>query len=364
MLDEDDAQGPENRLVRSWGPEGVRMERESREMEKMGFFTRGTVTRRRESSEGEEGAERPLCAGSRWEIDPAELQQEERIGRGSTAEVYRGTWKGKTVAIKEFRTDNRKNLILKRELEATLKFCAEACHPNIVRFYGAALSTAPLLLVTEYCAGGSVFHFVYKRTTLWDTSLQQKLKMCLDVARAMRYLHSVDPPMLHRDLKSLNLLLAHPLDGPSDEPVVKVTDFGLARAKAERDESMTRKVGTIWWMAPEVLDSTHYDERADIYSYAIVCYEILSEMPPFRELNPIKVTMKILSGERPDLYDIPPDVPASLIAMLTQCWSAECGDRLSFAEIVKSLEELREKLLKKHTGRRRPRAGRGSCQVM
>ncbi|KAF4692415.1 protein kinase kinase kinase [Perkinsus olseni] len=334
MLDEDDAQGPENRLVRSWGPEGVRMERESREMEKMGFFTRGTVTRRRESSEGEEGAERPLCAGSRWEIDPAELQQEERIGRGSTAEVYRGTWKGKTVAIKEFRTDNRKNLILKRELEATLKFCAEACHPNIVRFYGAALSTAPLLLVTEYCAGAM-----------------------------FRYLHSVDPPMLHRDLKSLNLLLAHPLDGPSDEPVVKVTDFGLARAKAERDESMTRKVGTIWWMAPEVLDSTHYDERADIYSYAIVCYEILSEMPPFRELNPIKVTMKILSGERPDLYDIPPDVPASLIAMLTQCWSAECGDRLSFAEIVKSLEELREKLLKKHTGRRRPRAGRGSCQL-
>lgn len=88
----------------------------------------------------------------------------------------------------------------------------------------------------------------------------------------MHYLHSFKTPVLHRDLKSLNVLL-------DDHFIPKITDFGWTRLIAEK---MTASVGTFQWMAPEVIRSKSYTEKADVYSFGIILWEIASREPPYK----------------------------------------------------------------------------------
>ncbi|CAK0825790.1 unnamed protein product, partial [Prorocentrum cordatum] len=90
----------------------------------------------------------------------------------------------------------------------------------------------------------------------------------------MAYLHGMDPPVVHRDLKSLNVLLHEPLLWPSDVPLAKVTDFGLAKvhyASVPIGRGMTKGVGTVQWMAPEMMNgSESYTDKVDVYAYGIL----------------------------------------------------------------------------------------------
>lgn len=90
--------------------------------------------------------------------------------------------------------------------------------------------------------------------------------MALETARGVHYLHSCHPPVLHRDLKSLNLLL-------DESGRVKLADFGWTKGL---DNYMTGKIGTYQWMAPEVIASQKYSEKADVFSYGIILWEIAS----------------------------------------------------------------------------------------
>ena len=110
------------------------------------------------------------------------------------------------------------------------------------RLYGAATHYRPLHVVTEFCSGGCLFELLHNCDHI-DLNWEQKYKILLDVASAMEYLH--DNGVIHRDLKSLNMLLQSPLSRDGDIPVCKVTDFGLSRMKDSTDEwgSMTSAVG-------------------------------------------------------------------------------------------------------------------------
>jgi serine/threonine protein kinase len=79
--------------------------------------------------------------------------------------------------------------------------------------------------------------------------------MCLDIAKGMHFMHSLKPPLMHRDLKSLNLLLSEEVLGPKDYINVKVTDYGLSRTLDEEGGMLTGQAGTFHWMAPEVLEN-------------------------------------------------------------------------------------------------------------
>jgi mitogen-activated protein kinase kinase kinase 9 len=110
--------------------------------------------------------------------------------------------------------------------------------------------------------------------------------MALDIAKGMFFMHSLKPPLLHRDLKSLNLLLSEKVEGPNDYVNVKIADFGLARRMGAEGMMMTGRAGTFNWMAPETHDGLDYNEKADVYSYGIVIWEILAREPPFGNLAP------------------------------------------------------------------------------
>ncbi|CAK0845752.1 unnamed protein product, partial [Prorocentrum cordatum] len=108
---------------------------------------------------------------------------------------------------------------------------AKAQHPNLVRLLCVCFRARPWRIVTEFCAGGNVFQLLHVDNV--DLTWGQRVKMLTDVAAGMDsdYLHWFPPPIIHRDLKSLNLLLTEAVRSPEDPVTVKVSDFGLARTK-------------------------------------------------------------------------------------------------------------------------------------
>merc|ERR1719379_2672018 len=163
---------------------------------------------------------------------------------------------------------------------------------------GVSSIQRPFRIITEFCSGGCCFELLHNMEDI-ELSWRQKTKMCRDVAQAMQYLHSFNPQIVHRDLKSLNLLLQTPVICEEDVPVVKVSDFGLSRMKDQTDEwgKMTNAAGTCHWMAPEVFMGTSYDEKVDIYSYAMILFEIICREIPFEEEEPASVGRLVVNGQ-------------------------------------------------------------------
>jgi serine/threonine protein kinase len=145
----------------------------------------------------------------------------------------------------------------------------------------------------------------------------------------MAYLHSRS--VVHRDLKSPNLLL-----DAADR--IKVADLGLARHLSATEETMTAETGTYRWMAPELVMHARYDHRADVYSFAIVLWELCTGEVPFGELSSIQAAALVAEGGRPTLR---PDMPAALAEMMVACWAAEPAQRPEFAALARRLTLLR-----------------------
>jgi len=280
------------------------------------------------------------------QVDRDELHWQELVGTGITAEVFKGTWRGKEVAIKRLNFTTRRTSQLKQEVAFLREtgVIAKISHDNLVKFYGLAFDSPPYLLVTEFCHGGTCYDLLHETEDL-ELIMSQQLKMCQDVARAMEYLHKFRPQIIHRDLKSLNLLLMAPVLSTRDLPHVKVSDFGLAKMKDQDQDwgKMTVEAGTFHWMAPEVATG-NYSEKADIYSFAMVLFEFICQEIPFEDLEPIDVLKSTSEGQRPDMEAVPPNTPKALVDLMEDCWRHRPEQRPTFEYICRTLDEIVEKV--------------------
>ncbi|GLE06519.1 hypothetical protein PINS_up015766 [Pythium insidiosum] len=148
-------------------------------------------------------------------------------------------------------------------------------HDRIVRLIGVAWTTpSDLCIVSELMNGGDVLDLLrqYQRDGQPQGFTKFKATIALHVAEALVYLHSQSPKLLHRDLKSKNIMLTETGDA-------KLTDFGVARTW--EDLTLTAGVGSLLWMAPEVVFGDRYDEKADIYSFGVVLSELDTHELPF-----------------------------------------------------------------------------------
>ncbi len=156
-------------------------------------------------------------------------------------------------------------------------------HPNIVMFMGACTkSPGNLAIVLEFCKNNCLWALLQDLRI--PLSWEKRLELAIGVAKGMMYLHSFAVPVLHRDLKSLNVLL-------DEYYTPKIADFGWTRLLAEK---MTLKVGTFQWMAPEVILTKTYTEKADVYSFGIILWEIASREPPYKSRL---ISSQWISGE-------------------------------------------------------------------
>ncbi|CAI5933798.1 unnamed protein product [Closterium sp. NIES-65] len=186
-------------------------------------------------------------------------------------------------------------------------------------------------LVLEFLPGGTLKQLLAKQSKKKKRlPLKRALHLALQVAEGLRYLHARS--IVHRDLKTDNLLLdqAH--------RVVKIADFGVSRVEPG-DRSMKRRTGTFGYMAPEVLKEQPYDHMADVYSYGIVLWEIVTCGNPFlfEGLKPEQVCCMVNQGLRPD---IPSSCPPALADLMQRCWHHTPARRPDMAEVVERLRVL------------------------
>ncbi|KAL8140347.1 hypothetical protein V2J09_006368 [Rumex salicifolius] len=207
-------------------------------------------------------------------------------------------------------------------------------HPNILLFMGAVTSPEHLCIISEflsresYCfheligCRGSLFRQLQRKLCKLDW--RRRVHMALDIARGMNYLHCCNPPIVHRDLKSSNLLV-------DKNWTVKVADFGLSRIKHEIYLTTKTGKGTPQWMAPEVLRHEPSDEKSDIYSFGVILWELATEKTPWESLNamwPLASSNKkaILNrvigavGFMNQILEIPSDVDVRWTAIIESCW--------------------------------------------
>lgn len=224
-------------------------------------------------------------------------------------------------------------------------------HPNVVAFMGITLD--PPCMMMEFCHQGSLWH-VMRRARNDPRMLQRldwtrRLGMAIDAAKAMQFLHSGASPVVHRDLRSPNLLVAR-------HWTVKVADLGMSRqldgggqgapgAPPAHLTFMNPK-----WCAPEVIQQLPFLLSSDVYSFGIVMWELMTLQEPFGKMTPMQVACAVVNdGRRPeipaDLASIPGG-PFPLIndylAIVRDCWAQDPEQRPAFQCVHRRLRVLRK----------------------
>ncbi|XP_064593193.1 mitogen-activated protein kinase kinase kinase 11 [Zonotrichia leucophrys gambelii] len=261
-----------------------------------------------------------------------ELRLEEVIGAGGFGRVFRGTWRGQVVAVKAARGDAGAAGAASLRREARLY--ARLRHPNVVALRAVCLEPPHLCLVMEFAAGGPLSRALAGRrvppAVLLDWARQ--------VARGMRYLHSGTPvPLIHRDLKSSNVLLAQPVVGDDvSGKTLKITDFGLAR-EWQRTTKMSA-AGTYAWMAPEVIRASTFSKGSDVWSYGVLLWELLTGEVPYRGIDGLAVAYGVAVNKL--TLPIPSTCPPPFAQLMAACWEQDPHRRPGFGTILRRLGGL------------------------
>ncbi|XP_052196394.1 serine/threonine-protein kinase STY8-like [Diospyros lotus] len=267
----------------------------------------------------------PTDGADVWEIDASLLKYEHKVGSGSFGDLYKGTYCSQEVAIKVLKPE-RVNEDMLREFAQEVFIMRKIRHKNVVQFIGACTQSPNLCILTEFMSRGSVYNFLHKQRGVFK--LPALLKVALDISKGMNYLHQNN--IIHRDLKTANLLM-------DENEVVKVADFGVSRVQAQSGV-MTAETGTYRWMAPEVIGHKPYGHKADVFSFGIVLWELLTGELPYSFLTPLQAAVGVVQeGLRPT---IPKHTHPKLAKLLESCWQQNPVLRPNFSEIMEILQQI------------------------
>ncbi|KAL4067743.1 hypothetical protein J3A83DRAFT_4254072 [Scleroderma citrinum] len=269
------------------------------------------------------------------EIPPDKLTKLEKIGSGGFKDVYVGRFKGRRVAIAEFR-DQLSSMDIKE-----LKLLGGFDHPNIVRFLGVSLPEnpreSPVMIVSELCANGDLFDYV---RNVPAPSLYKALSIMLDIARGLEYLHMRKPSVIHRDCKSSNILI-------TSRGIAKIADFGLAKVKQSTRSMVRSLVGTVNWQAPELWHAhPKYNHKVDVFSCAMVYWEILQwHVPnkkfPWEGMNEHAIYEAVgAKRHRPSIASLKKQWCPEIVDLMEHMWAQDPMERPTMTEVVLELEQL------------------------
>ncbi|KAI5068274.1 hypothetical protein GOP47_0016619 [Adiantum capillus-veneris] len=272
----------------------------------------------------------PSLALDGLEIAWEELILKERIGAGSFGTVHRADWHGSDVAVKilmeqDFQDESLQEFVREVVLMKRMR------HPNVVLFMGAVTKRPNFSIVTEYLPRGSLFRLIHRAGAREMLDERRRIRMALDVARGMNYLHRLSPPIVHRDLKSPNLLV-------DKTWTVKVCDFGLSRLKGNTFLSSRSAAGTPEWMAPEVLRDEPSNEKSDVYSFGVILWELVTLQQPWGGLSPAQVVGAV--GFQNRRLQIPTGLHDQVTALIAACFDDDPRKRPSFASIMETLKSI------------------------
>ncbi|EFJ09179.1 hypothetical protein SELMODRAFT_160379 [Selaginella moellendorffii] len=281
------------------------------------------------------GAPCKLDVDERWIIDPRMLLVGSKLGEGAHGKVYEGKYRDLSVAVKIIQVGDTPEDVAK----ARSRFVREVAmlskvqHKNLVKFIGAC--EEPMVLVTELLSGNSLRKYLVNLRP-HRMELEQAITFALEIAQVMDCLHANG--IIHRDLKPDNLLLT------ADQKSVKLADFGLAREESVT-EMMTAETGTYRWMAPELYSTVtlrngekkHYNQKVDVYSFAIVLWELLTNRMPFEGMSNLQAAYAAAFKNVRPSHPESEKLPEELVFILQSCWAEDPSVRPNFAQVVRML---------------------------
>eukprot|EP00935_MAST-01C_sp_MAST-1C-sp1_P002742 g2742.t1 len=292
-------------------------------------------------------------------IDSKELEMGKVLGQGAQGVVRKAKYHQEEVAVKVMsmtlamdETTREISVGTLTEVQTEAKILQRLRHPNITSYFGCSFLTGSfdvkLMVVMELCSA-SLQDLVYTKAHM---SMALKIKLALDVAQGMAFMHNHG--IIHRDLKLGNVLLT---DGKKGVDAynprglkAKVADFGGSKilgegdaaadaAAVDKEREMTSNVGTPVYMAPELMaDSaaTAYSKQIDLYSFGVMLWAIIAQAKPyssdeFKRMGIWSLRTRILEGLRPDLtgvkFPLVTTAPWAVMKLVTECWAAEPAQR-------------------------------------
>ncbi|KAF2073598.1 hypothetical protein CYY_005087 [Polysphondylium violaceum] len=262
------------------------------------------------------------------EIQRDEVDFGKEMASGASGKVYKGTYKGRDVAIKVYSENNIGFSVDEFDREVSIMTLLH--HECFTTFYGAnKQNPGNLFLVSELVKSGSLIDLLSNKQV--ELTYAQKLSIAIDIANAMSYLHSLN--VIHRDLKTQNVLITEGLRA-------KVIDFGTSR-NMDASKNMTVNLGTVCWMAPEVIKGQQYTESCDVYAFGIILWELYTRLQPYDGVSNWTIPVMVDRGERPK---IPSDCPTDYAKLVKTCWTDSPKKRPTFNEIHLTLLQFKSKL--------------------
>ncbi|KAK5868626.1 hypothetical protein PBY51_009623 [Eleginops maclovinus] len=242
---------------------------------------------------------------------------------------------GETCALKSFDTSLCATNFYRR-IKEEAPYMAKVKHRYIVSIYGLCIEATAVVM--EHMSNGSLNNLLASHTLMWP----KKFQMIHEVSMGMNFLHSMNPPLLHLNLKTSNILL-------DDHLHVKISDFGLIHWK----EDMSKKLfmeqltvrGNICYIPPETFTQCPDPPGTtfDVYSFGIVIWEILTQQKPYAGCSMTTVLLNVSHGKRPSVELIPESKPPEcdqMIGIMKHCWDQDLRKRPQFSDTVKETEAL------------------------
>ena len=260
----------------------------------------------------------------------------EKIGSGGMAVVYRGRDRklDRYVTVKVLREE------FIGDEEFIERFRSEACsaarlsHPNIVRAYDVGEDGDINYIVNEYIHGDTLKKAIKEKAPFDSRST---INVAIQIASALSQAHKAH--IVHRDIKPQNILVG--TDG-----VVKVTDFGIARAATASTMTTTANAaGSVHYFSPEQARGGYVDEKSDIYSLGITMFEMITGVLPFQGNNSVSIALMHINDELPDIRQYNPNCSPSLEGIIKKATMKKADERyasidLLLADLIRARAEL------------------------
>ena len=252
-------------------------------------------------------------------------QLQRQVAHGGMATVWEAhdNLLSRRVAVKTLHPHLAADDSFKERFHAEAVAAARLSHPNIVATYDTGEDDGMAYIVMEFVDGKTLREILDERPQL---AVPDALRIGSAIAMALAHAH--DQGLVHRDIKPANVLIAR--DG-----LVKVTDFGIAKASEDKDLTRTGTImGTAKYLAPEQVQGLPLDGRADVYALGVVLYESLTGQAPFVAENDMATAILHVNGELVPPSQLRPDLPPDVEALVLQCLARDPDDRFRSARAV------------------------------
>ncbi|KAK6748877.1 hypothetical protein RB195_001478 [Necator americanus] len=258
------------------------------------------------------------------------LKFDEELGRGSFKTVYRGldTETGVAVAWCELQ-ESKLNRVERQRFREEAEMLKDLQHPNIVRFYDYWERTDPsgkrkyIVLVTELMTSGTLKMYLKRFKRI---NIKVLKSWCRQILKGLSFLHSRNPPVIHRDLKCDNIFIT----GTTGS--VKIGDLGLATLK---NKSYAKSViGTPEFMAPEMYEEM-YDESVDVYAFGMCLLEMVTGEYPYTECQfPAQIYRKVTTGVKPECFNRIPQQYPEIREIIDRCIRVRREERSTVKQLL------------------------------